>query len=174
MVETATGGSGGGGARITPFGEAVVAVFRDIEKEATTLVQTKLATLPPLPSVGAVRLEGYNSFCAKLPHATHVVQWGGAHVWKVGGKVFAIAGWNDGEALAVTFKCSPLSFDLLKEQKGLRPAPYLASRGMMWIQRTSAESMDDAALKDYLRESHRLASLDLPKKTQRALGLNSA
>jgi predicted DNA-binding protein (MmcQ/YjbR family) len=94
-------------------------------------------------------------------------------VWKVGGKVFAIAGWNDGDVLAVTFKCSPLSFDLLKEQKGLRPAPYLASRGMSWIQRTSAASMDDKALKDYLRESHRLASLNLPKKTQQKLGLNS-
>src|SRR5262245_1221731 len=46
LVETATGGSGGGGAHITPFGEAVVAVFRDIEKDATKLVQTKLATLP--------------------------------------------------------------------------------------------------------------------------------
>jgi hypothetical protein len=45
---------------------------------------------------------------------------------------------------------------------------------MLWIQRTSSESMNDAALKDYLRESHRLASLNLPKKTQRALGLNSA
>ena len=110
----------------------------------------------------------------KLPHATHVVQWGGAHVWKVGGKVFAVAGWNAGEALAVTFKCSQMSFNLLKEQDGLRPAPYLASRGMLWIQRTSSKSMNDAALKDYLRESHRLASLNLPKKTQRALGLNSA
>jgi predicted DNA-binding protein (MmcQ/YjbR family) len=61
-------------------------------------------------------------------------------VWKVGGKVFAIAGWGDGEALAVTFKCSELSYDLLKEQAGLRPAPYLASRGMKWIQRISGES----------------------------------
>jgi predicted DNA-binding protein (MmcQ/YjbR family) len=121
-----------------------------------------------------VKLEAYNAFCAGLPHAIHVVQWGGAHVWKVGGKVFAIAGWNDGDVLAVTFKCSPMSFDLLKERKGLRLAPYLASRGMLWIQRTSAESMNDAALKDYLRESYRLASLNLPKKTQRALGLNSA
>ena len=121
-----------------------------------------------------MKLEAYNSFCAKLPRATHVVQWGGAHVWKVGGKVFAIAGWNDGAALAVTFKCSQMSFNLLKEQDGLRPAPYLASRGMLWIQRTSSASMNDAALKDYLRESHRLASLNLPKKTQRELGLNSA
>jgi predicted DNA-binding protein (MmcQ/YjbR family) len=122
----------------------------------------------------AVKLEAYNAFCADLPHATHVVQWGGAHVWKVGGKVFAIAGWNDGAALAVTFKCSQMSFNLLKEQDGLRPAPYLASRGMLWIQRTSLKSMNDAALKDYLRESYRLASLNLTKKTQRALGLNLA
>lgn len=121
-----------------------------------------------------MKLEAYNSFCAELPHATHVVQWGGVHVWKVGGKVFAVAGWNDSKVLAVTFKCSQMSFNLLKEQDGLRPAPYLASRGMLWIQRISSESMNDAALKDYLRESHRLASLNLPKKTQRALGLNSA
>lgn len=121
-----------------------------------------------------MKLEAYNSFCASLPHTTHVVQWGGAHVWKVGGKVFAVAGWNEGDVLAVTFKCSPLSFDLLKQQRGLRPAPYLASRGMSWIQRTSAESMDNAALKDYLRESHRLASLNLTKKLQRELGLNQA
>ena len=32
----------------------------------------------------------YNAFCASLPATTHVVQWGGADVWKVGGKVFAI------------------------------------------------------------------------------------
>jgi predicted DNA-binding protein (MmcQ/YjbR family) len=117
-------------------------------------------------------LAQYNAFCRSLLHATHVVQWGGAHVWKVGGKVFAVAGWNEGEELAVTFKCSPMSFDLLQDQPGLRPAPYLASRGMKWIQRFSAAGMDDAALKDYLRESWRLASLNLPKKAQAALRLN--
>ena len=45
---------------------------------------------------------------------------------------------------------------------------------MSWIQYFNGESMDDAALKDYLRESHRLASLNLSKKLQRELGLNSA
>jgi predicted DNA-binding protein (MmcQ/YjbR family) len=118
-----------------------------------------------------MRLEEYNAFCGTLPQATHVVQWGGAHVWKVGSKVFAIAGWGDD--LSVTFKCSRFSFELLKEQRGLRPAPYLASRGMSWIQRTSEESMDDAALRDYIRESHRLASLNLTKKMQQELGLNA-
>ena len=46
VVETATGGTGGGGARITPLGEAVVAAFRDIESNATELVQARLAKLP--------------------------------------------------------------------------------------------------------------------------------
>ena len=117
-------------------------------------------------SVASVTLDQYNRFCASLHATTHVVQWGCAHVWKVGGKVFAIAGWNDGEALAVTFKCSEMSFDLLKEQPGLIPAPYLASRGMTWIQRRTCESMDDAALKDYLAESYRLIAAKLPRRVK--------
>ena len=34
--------------------------------------------------------EEFNAFCRSLPATTYVVQWGGSHVWKVGGKVFAI------------------------------------------------------------------------------------
>ena len=117
-------------------------------------------------------LDDYNAFCASLPATTHVVQWGGAHVWKVGGKVFAIAGWSDGEVLAVTFKTSEMAFDILKDQPGCRPAPYLASRGMKWIQRQTGESMDDAALRDYLRESRRLVALGLTKKVRQELGLD--
>lgn len=116
-------------------------------------------------------LDDYNTFCASLPQTSHVVQWGGAHVWKVGGKVFAIAGWGDRDTLGVTFKCSDAAYDILSEQPGLRPAPYLASRGLKWIQRLTSETMDDAALRDYLRESHRIVVSGLPKKTRRELGL---
>ena len=119
----------------------------------------------------SMTLDDYNAFCASLPATTHVVQWGGAHVWKVGGKVFAIAGWSNGPVLAVTFKCSPLAFDILKEQPGLRPAPYLASRGMKWIQRTDDASMDDDALADYLAESRRLVAAGLTRKLRADLGL---
>ena len=120
-------------------------------------------------------LDDYNAFCGKLAHTSHVVQWGDAHVWKVAGKVFAIGGWqNADEELHVTFKVSELSYDLLQEQPGCRPAPYLASRGMKWIQRTDSSSMRDADLHDYLRESYRLVSLGLTKKKQKKLGLNQA
>lgn len=113
----------------------------------------------------------FNAFCRALPATSYVVQWGGAHVWKVGGKVFAIGGWADGQP-AFTFKTSDLSFQVLKEQLGLRPAPYLASRGMKWIQHYAEPGLSDDDLKDYLRESHRIVSLGLTKKLQKELGLN--
>ncbi len=115
--------------------------------------------------------EQYNKFCQSLPATSYVVQWGGSHVWKVGGKVFAIGGWDSGSA-AITFKVSKLSFEMLKEQPGLRPAPYLASRGMSWIQHYEKPGLTDKDLKAYLRESHRIVSLGLSKKKQRELGLN--
>lgn len=118
-----------------------------------------------------MQLSDYNAFCASLQATSHVVQWGGAHVWKVGGKVFAIAGVSTDEQLRVTFKCSEFAFELLKEEPGLRPAPYLASRGMSWIQRYSDESMPDEALQDYLRESHRLIAQKLPKRIWMELDL---
>ena len=116
-------------------------------------------------------LDDYNAFCGSLPHSHHVVQWRGAHVWKVDTKVFAIARFDAGEAERITFKCSPFSYDILKEQPGLRPAPHLASRGMTWIQRISDDGMDDGGLRDYLAESHRLVALGLPKKLRSELGL---
>lgn len=115
----------------------------------------------------------YNEYCKKLAATTYVNQWGGSHVWKVGGKVFAIAGWDDDPDFPrITFKTSDLAFDVLKEQPGLRPAPYLAPRGGKWIQHFEEPGLDDQALRDYLTEAHRLISLKLTKKLQRELGLN--
>ena len=121
-------------------------------------------------------LEEYDTFCAGLAHTSHVVQWGGASVWKIGGKVFAVGGWQDesdqSEDVYVTFKVSDISFDLMKGEPGCRPAPYLASRGMKWIQRTGPESLDEDGLRNYIVESYRLVSLGLTKRMQKELGLN--
>ena len=113
----------------------------------------------------------YNQFCEGLHSTTHVVQWGGAHVWKVGGKVFAIAGWDDGENPAITFKTSDIAFEVLKDMPGLRPAPYLASRGFKWIQYYKEPGLSDDELKDYIIKSHQLVASGLTKKMQRELGL---
>jgi predicted DNA-binding protein (MmcQ/YjbR family) len=112
----------------------------------------------------------FNAFCRALPATTYVVQWGGAHVWKVGGKVFAIGGWQDDEP-SFTFKVSDIAFELLREQPGLRPAPYLASRGLKWIQHYAKPGLSDASLRDYIRQSHTIVARGLSKKTRVALGL---
>lgn len=115
--------------------------------------------------------EEFNAFCGSLPATSYVVQWGGSHVWKVGGKVFAIGGSHHGTA-TFTFKVSAISFEMLKEQLGLRPAPYLASRGLTWIQHFAKPGLADAALQDYLRESHHIVALGLSKRKRAELKLN--
>lgn len=117
--------------------------------------------------------EEFNEFCRRLPATTYVVQWGGSHVWKVGGKVFAIGGWQDGEP-SFTFKVSEIAYEMLKTQPGLRPAPYLASRGMKWIQHFAKPGLSNNGLRDYIRESHVIVSQGLSKKKRLELGLKTS
>lgn len=114
--------------------------------------------------------EQFNSFCASLPATTYVVQWGGSHVWKVGGKVFAIGGWETGDA-AITFKTSDTAYEMLSTQPGLRPAPYLASRGLKWIQQFASPGLSDRDLARYLQQSHALVASGLSGTKRKALGL---
>lgn len=114
----------------------------------------------------------YNAFCKSLPHTTHVNQWGGADVWKIGGKVFAIGWFAEDAHPAITFKVSDIGYEMLRDAPGLQPAPYLASRGMKWIQNYGEPGLGDKDLKEFLTESYRIVSLGLTKKLQKELGLN--
>ena len=116
--------------------------------------------------------EEFNEFCRSFPATSYVIQWGGSHVWKVGGKVFAIGGWEKTDKPAFTFKTSELNFHFLSDYPGYRPAPYLASRGMKWIQQYEVPGPEDDELMYYLKESHLIVSLGLTKKKQQELGLN--
>lgn len=107
-----------------------------------------------------------------LPHVTHVVQWGGADVYKIGGKVFLVSRESENGFLQASFKVSDASFDMLKDEPGVRPAPYLASRGLKWLQRFDPGVMDDLMLRDYIIASYRMIAEKLPRKTRTALGLN--
>lgn len=112
----------------------------------------------------------FNAFCGGLPHTTHVVQWGNSDVWKVGGKLFAVCGWSDDDRPAFTFKVTPMVFEIMRGVKGIRPAPYLASRGMSWLQ-VHGDGPTDAEIEDHLRTSYDLVIEGLPKKIRTELGL---
>ena len=116
--------------------------------------------------------EDFNKFCKSLPSTTYVKQWGDAHVWKVGGKVFAIGGWEQSAGPAFVFKTSEADFFFLQEEEGFQPAPYMASRGMKWIQIHDTSIVAQEDIKSYLHESHSIVAAGLTKKLQKELGLN--
>jgi predicted DNA-binding protein (MmcQ/YjbR family) len=62
---------------------------------------------------------------------------------------------------------------MLKELPGLRPAPYLASRGLKWIQHFAKPGLSDAELRSYIHQSYRMVGQSLPKRTRIKLGLES-
>ena len=115
-------------------------------------------------------LDDYNTFCATLPHSEHVVQWGGSDVWKVAGKLFAIAR-GGGEGFQVTFKTSDIAYEVLRQEPGLRPAPYMASRGMKWIQHYAEPGLDDENLRIHIKASYHMAIKRLTLKKRLELKL---
>ncbi len=112
----------------------------------------------------------FNAYCASLKATTHVVQWGNSDVWKVGGKLFAVSGWAD-DAPAFTFKVSDMAWEILPDMPGIRPAPYLASRGMKWVQHYAEPGLSDDELKNHIKASYDMAVEKLTKKLRAELGL---
>lgn len=142
-------------------------------KHGSNTYRRPLDLSPTLRNSCLMFQDDFNSFCAALPKTTHVVQWGGADVWKIGGKVFSIGGWKENEeTFAITFKVTEMAFEILPDMPGLRPAPYLASRGMKWIQHYAAPGLSRDELKNHIRASYDMIAAALPKKKQKELGLN--
>jgi len=104
--------------------------------------------------------------CMKLPHTTEDVLWGGDLVFKIGGKMYAVAGLEPG-AVWMSFKCSPESFAELTECEGIIPAPYLARHH--WVALQTEDALPSAELKKLLGEAYGLVLAKLPKKAQAAL-----
>lgn len=113
----------------------------------------------------------FDAFCKALPGTTHVIQWGNASVWKVGGKIFAIcSGWGEGGHDKFSFKCSDLSYSLLIQENGLIPAPYLARA--KWVQMETKNALSDEDLRAYVVAAHKIIAGKLTRKQRRELGLD--
>ncbi len=112
----------------------------------------------------------FNTYCANLPGTNHVVQWGNADVWKVGPKVFALCGWNQ-ERDAFTFKVTDLGFEVLSDMPGIRPAPYMASRGLKWVQVYDEPGLNEEELRAHILASYEMIRDKLTKKQRLEAGL---
>jgi predicted DNA-binding protein (MmcQ/YjbR family) len=115
---------------------------------------------------------GFEAYVLSLPAVEVVHQWGDASVAKVGGKIFALlSGWSTGGDTGLSFKCSDMSFAMLPELAGVRPAPYLARA--KWVQVLPGAALGEDELRAYVRAAHQAVASKLPKRQREALGLSA-
>lgn len=97
--------------------------------------------------------------------ATHVVQWMGSQVYKVGGKMFAVHGPESG---LLTVKCeSEDTARMLIEIGAARRAPHLPRGG--WVAFDVEQGGADD-LRNRIAKSYEVICAKLPKAVQRDLG----
>ncbi len=110
-------------------------------------------------------LEELDAVCTALPAVTMVVQWGGSNVYKVGGKVFAIAGDD-----SVSFKASEIAYEAyVSGGRGIR-APYTQA-GSNWLNLSPLGEQDHDELAGLLAAAHAMMAAKLTKKARLELGL---
>lgn len=114
-----------------------------------------------------MRLTTLRRVCLSLPGAAESVQWGDQHVYKVGGKMFAVIGMDGRTFTGLSLKVSPDSFHILTREPGIVPAPYLARAG--WVMLEQLDALPDAHLRAYVARAHALIVARLPKKTREAI-----
>jgi len=110
----------------------------------------------------------FEAFIGELPAASIVRQWGDSSVAKVGGKIFALQGNTATGEASLSFKCTELSYEVLIQMEGVRPAPYLARAKWVAVERGALTNAEVAA---YVTEAHRLVVARLTLKLRRELGL---
>lgn len=112
----------------------------------------------------------FRAICLALPGATEQLQWDDDAVFKVGGRMFAVAGTRPGrhaQATVCSFKCADERFAELVERQGIVPAPYLARA--KWVALDRWDALSDREITDAVAGSYRLVRARLPRAVQRAL-----
>ncbi len=101
-----------------------------------------------------------------LPGVTEQIQWDHNLVFKVGGKMFAVAPLES-MRVCLSFKCSDEDFAELIERQGIMPAPYLARAH--WVAVEAESTLPRPELEHLLRQAHSLVVAKLPQKLQARL-----
>ena len=115
-----------------------------------------------------MNLERLRKHCMSLPGATEQIQWGADLVFKVGGKMFAVAATEPEAGHRLSFKCSDDGFAELVEHDGVVPAPYLARA--KWVALERFDSLSDKEIESRIVEAYTIIFEKLTKPQQAAIG----
>jgi len=109
--------------------------------------------------------EAFEAAALALPATEKAVQWGGADVYKVGGRVFALKTLEG----ALSIKVSDIAYAALVETGQARPAPYLARA--KWVAFEALEALDADEVRGWLAAAHALVAAKLTRRARAELGL---
>jgi len=112
-------------------------------------------------------LEKLRKHCLSYPAATEQIQWGADLVFKVGGRMFAVAATEPEVSHRLSFKCSHEAFAELVEQDGIDPAPYMARA--KWVALERFDALTDREIEARIRDSYELVFAKLTKKDQASI-----
>src|ERR1041384_6517475 len=110
-----------------------------------------------------MNVDWVRAYCLTLPHTTEHVLWGDDLVFKIGGKMYAVAVMVP-HKVAMSFKCTPEVFAELVERSGIIPAPYSARSH--WVALEREDALPRGEIKSRIRQSYDLVVARLPKKKQ--------
>jgi predicted DNA-binding protein (MmcQ/YjbR family) len=113
-----------------------------------------------------MNIDQLRKLCLSFPAVTEQIQWGDALLFKVAGKMFAVASLEPARVW-LSLKVTPEGFAELTERPGIIPAPYLARA--KWIALESRDALSPAELAPLLRSSYDLVVAKLPRKTRESL-----
>jgi predicted DNA-binding protein (MmcQ/YjbR family) len=113
-----------------------------------------------------MNIEQLRKICIAFPGATEQIQWEDDLVFKVGGKMFAVARLEPARVW-LTVKADPEAFAELTERPGIIPAPYLARA--KWIAVESPDALPHTEVADLLRKSYELVCAKLPTAKRQSL-----
>ena len=111
-------------------------------------------------------IEQLRKLCLSFPGVTEQVQWQDDLVFKVAGKMFAVAPLEPAR-LWLTLKADPEEFAELTERPGIIPAPYLARA--KWIAIESPQTLPQSEAAALLRRSYDLVVAKLPRTARASL-----
>ena len=117
-------------------------------------------------------IEEVRAYCLSFPHATENVQWGNDLVFKLAGKMFAVAVLEGAAKYCLSFKCAEEKFAELIEKDGIDPAPYSAR--YHWVALERFDVLSEKELKELLRNAYDLVFATLPKKLKSELAFKNA
>ena len=113
-----------------------------------------------------MNIDQLRKLCLSFPSVTEQIQWDDALLFKVAGKMFAVASLEPARVW-LSLKVTPENFAELTERPGIIPAPYLARA--KWIALESRDALSPKELAPLLRTSYDLVVAKLPRKTRDAI-----